>query len=127
MEPMRKVGIAWFALIILLMLVMLLYFLRFSKCQSVDFVCDHIKLKETEATLYIRNHLFDVDIMNITSSCRLVDWNINGKFQYYRFELNKEIELNVHCRSYFENMNLTLIYMDLVTNLTHTDLITIKR
>ena len=127
MDTLKKMGFAWVALIIVFVIVLLFYFTKITRCNSIDFVCDSAQLYETRATLTMRNHLHDVDIINITSSCKLIDWNINGKYKSYMWDLNKEMQLNIYCLNSYDSLDISMIYMTLVTNITHTDFITVRR
>jgi hypothetical protein len=127
MDTLKKIGFAWVALIIIFVIVLLFYFTKITRCSSVDFVCDSAQLYDTRAALTMRNHLHDAEIINITSSCKMIDWNINSKYKYYTWDINKEMQLNIYCQDSYDSLDISMIYMTMVTNITHTDFITVRR
>jgi len=127
MEPLKKLGLAWLALIVIFIIVLFFYLFKFSNCYSSDFICARATARENHVSIYLKNNLYDVDIVNMTSTCDMESWNINKNFQNYRFELNKQVELNIFCRLYFTDMNISLYYLDAASNLSHVDFISVKR
>ncbi len=126
-EPLQKLAFAWLFLIIIIVIFLLLYFLKPVKCVSTNFYCHKSTIDKNHVKIILVNTMYEVDVINLTASCNLEDWRFNGRYNYVTFELNKNLEIDVFCKDYFKNLNLTLLYKDLNTNITHTDIITVKR
>jgi len=128
MDTLKKIGLAWLALIIVLIVVIIFYFTKLNRCYAIDFVCDSVVLDDSQATIHLRNHLYDVEIVNLsTASCRLSNWFIDDAYKRTNWDINKEIKLDVFCYDSFDALDLSLVYRVSATNETHNDIISVKR
>jgi len=126
-EPLQKLAFAWLFFIILILIFITIYFLKTPRCDSTNFLCIKSDIEGNHLRLQLFNNLYDVDLINLTASCNLNKFTFNEKFDYVTFEVDKTITIDIYCTEYIKtDMNVTLSYSD-KTNLTHTDVIAVKR
>ena len=126
-EPLQKLAFAWLFLIIIIIIFLLLYFIKPEKCVSTNFYCNKLAINNNHAKIILVNTLYEVDMINLSASCDVEKWFFNERYDYATFELNKNLAIDVYCKDYFKNLNITLLYKDPNTNITHSDIITVKR
>ncbi len=125
-EPLQKLAYAWVFVMFIIILLLALYFFKPEKCVSTNFLCNKLYIKENQAKIELVNNLYDVEVFNLTASCNIDRWSFNNK-KKADFEFNKRLNIELICNEPYRNLNLTLFYNDPNTNITHSDLITIRR
>jgi len=126
-EPLQKLAFAWVFLIVIIVVFLLLFFIKPSRCVSTNFLCNKLSIEDNHAKINLVNTLYELDMINLSASCNVEKWFFNERYDYVTFELNKNLQIDVFCKDYFKNLNITLLYKDTNTNITHTDIIIVKR
>lgn len=126
-EPLKNLAIAWSFIIVIIIALLLWYFLKPENCVSSNFLCNEYRIEKNNVEVYLVNTLYEVDAVNLSASCDLDSWTFNKKFNHVTFEQNKNLVIDISCNNYFETLNITLLYKETNSNITHSDLIKIKR
>jgi len=125
-EPLQKLAYAWIFVMFIVILLLALYLFKTEKCVSNNFYCNKLYIRDTQTKIQLVNNLHDVEVFNLTASCNINRWSFNNKKEA-DFKFNEDLDIELICNEPFKNLNITLFYNDPNTNITHTDLITIRR
>ncbi len=126
-EPLQKLAFAWIILLLISLSLLTLYFFNPDKCTSINFNCNNARVTGNKASLILMNKDNDVEVLDITTSCDVMGWVLDGMYKTIVFESDQILNIEVECYDYFDSLELVMLYRDLRTNTTHSDIISIKR
>jgi hypothetical protein len=126
-EPLQKLAYIWLIFIVIVFSFLVIYFFKPSRCESTTFECTKLYINGNHISLKLINNYHPVRLINVSAPCLIEKWTFDGQNEEMVFELNEEVNMDISCFARFDDLDIILDYTDINSNVTRSDVISIKR